>query len=83
MASKEENGLCLKVVFSKIVELLEPNDKAIAVDINENNVVFGFENNITNTRTGERFYKDSLKRRKLQSNLRLNEKPLLAKYKGR
>jgi len=83
LASKEENGLCLKVVFSKIVELLEPNDKAIAVDINENNVVFGFENNITNTRTGERFYKDSLKRRKLQSNLRLNEKPLLAKYKGR
>jgi len=54
MACKGGNGLYLKVVFSKIVKLLEPNDKAIAVDINENNVVFGSESNITNTRTGER-----------------------------
>ena len=82
---KRGNDLYLKVVFSKIVELLEPNDKAIAVDINENNVVFGSENNITNIRTEERVIRTTyfLKRRKLQSNPRLNENPLLAKYKGR
>ena len=80
MACKGGNGLYLKVVFSKIVELLEPNDKAIAVDINENNVVFGSESNITNTRTGERVIRTTyfLKRRKLQSNPRFNEEPLLA-----
>ena len=61
------------------------NGKAIAVDINENNIVFGSENNITNIRTGERVIRTAyfLKRRKLQSTPRLNEKPLLAKYRGR
>jgi len=82
---KRENSLYLKVVFSKIVELLELNDKAIAVDINENNIVFGSENDITNIRTGERVIRTTyfLKRRKLQSSPRLNEKPLLAKCRGR
>ena len=47
--------------------------------------VFGSEDNITNIKTGERVIRTTyfLKRRKLQSNPRLNEKPLLAKYKGR
>ena len=82
---KRENGLYLKVVFSKIVELLELNDKAIAVDINENNIVFSSGNDTTNIRTGERVIRTTyfLKRRKLQSTPRLNEKPLLAKYRGR
>jgi len=56
---KRGNSLYLEIVFSKIVELLEPNDKAIAVDINENNVVFGSEKNITNIKTGEG-YKDNI-----------------------
>ena len=82
---KRENDLYLEIVFSKIIKLLELNDKAIAVDINENNVVSGSEKNITNIRTGERVIRTTyfLKHRKLQSNPRLNEKPLLAKYKGR
>jgi len=85
LAGKEGKSLYLKAVFSKIVELLEPNDKAAAVDVNENNVVSGSEDNITNIRTGERVIRTTyfLKRRKLQSNPRLNEEPLLAKYKGR
>jgi len=85
MACEEGKRSLPKVVFSKIVELLEQNDKAIAVDINENNVVFDSGNNTTNIRTGGRVIRTTylLKRRKLQSNPRLNEKPLLAKYKGR
>ena len=51
---KRENSLYLKAVFSKIIELLEPNNKAVAVDINENNIVSDSEKNITNIRTGER-----------------------------
>ena len=54
MACEGENGLYLKAAFSKTVELAELNGKALAVDINENNIVFGFENNITNIRTGVR-----------------------------
>jgi len=78
---KRENSLYLKIVFSKIIELLKPNDKAIAVDINENNIVFGSEKNITNIKTRERIIRTTyfLKRRKLQSNPRLNEKPLPGK----
>jgi len=74
---KREDCLYLKVVFSRTVELAELNGKAIAVDINENNIV--------NIRTGERAIRTAyfLKRRRLQSTPRLNEKPLLAKYKGR
>jgi hypothetical protein len=35
---KRGDGLYLKVAFSKTAELAEPDGKAIAVDVNENNV---------------------------------------------
>ncbi len=75
----------LKVVFSKTVELLEQNDKAIAVDVNENNITFGSEENVIKLKTKERTIRTAyfLKRRRLQSKPRLNEKPILMKYRGR
>jgi len=82
---KRENGFYLKVVFSKTVELVEPNGKAVAVDINENNVTFGDEKHIKIIKTREKVIRTAyfLKRRRLQSKPRLNEKPVLAKYGGR
>ena len=82
---KREDGFYLKVVFSRAVNLLEPNGRAIAVDVNENNVAFGSEEHVSNIVTGEKIIRTTyfLKRRRLQSKPRLNEKPLLAKYKGR
>jgi putative transposase len=82
---KSEDGYYLKVAFSRTVELAESNGEAIAVDVNENNVAFGSPERIRNVETGERAIRTAyfLKRRKLQSKPRLNEKPLLAKYKGR
>lgn len=82
---KTEDGFYLKAVFSKTVELVESNGKAIAVDINENNVTFGSTERVRNIETGERAIRTAyfLKRRRLQSKPRLNEKPLMAKYKGR
>jgi putative transposase len=71
--------------FSKIVEVVGSNGVAVAVDINENNVAFGSTDCVRNIKTGERAIRTVyfLKRRKLQSKHRLNEKPLLAKYSGR
>jgi putative transposase len=82
---KSENGFYLKAVFSKTVELVESNGRAIAVDINENNVAFGSMEHVRNIETGERVIRTAyfLKRRRLQSKPRLNEKTLLAKYRGR
>jgi putative transposase len=40
---KAGDGYYLKVVFSKIAETVEQNGKAIAVDVNENNVAFGHD----------------------------------------
>jgi len=82
---KSEDGFYLKVVFSKTVELVEPNGRAIAVDVNEGNVAFGSKEHIRNIETGERVIRTAyfLKRRRLQSKPRLNEKPLMAKYRGR
>ena len=82
---KKEDGFYLKAVFSRAVELTEVNGKAIAVDINENNVAFGSEKHVDNKETRERAIRTAyfLKRRRLQSKPRLNEKPLLAKYRGR
>jgi hypothetical protein len=37
-----EDAFYSKAVFSKTVELVESNGKAVAVDINENNVAFGY-----------------------------------------
>jgi len=82
---KSEDGFYLKVVFSKTVELVESNGRAVAVDINENNVAFGSMERVRNIETVERVIRTAyfLKRRRLQSKPRLNEKPLLAKYRGR
>jgi putative transposase len=82
---KGEDGLYLKVVFSKTVGLVGSNGVAVAVDINENNVAFGSMERVSNIKTGERAVRTAyfLKRRRLQSKPRLNEKPLLAKYGGR
>jgi putative transposase len=82
---KTEKGFYLKVVFSKIVEVVGSNGVAVAVDINENNVAFGSTDCVRNIKTGERVVRTAyfLKRRRLQSKPRLNEKPLLAKYSGR
>ena len=82
---KSEDGFYLKVVFSKTVELMESNGRAIAVDINENNVAFGSTEHVRNIETGERVIRTAyfLKRRRLQSKPRLNEKHLISKYKGR
>jgi putative transposase len=82
---KTGDGYYLKVVFSKTVETVEQNGKAIAVDVNENNVAFGSAEHVRNIETKERAIRTVyfLKRRRLQSKPRLNEKPLLAKYRGR
>jgi putative transposase len=82
---KGEDGLYLKVVFSKTVGLVGSNEVAVAVNINENNVAFGSMERVRNIKTGERTVRTAyfLKRRKLQSKPRLNENPLLAKYSGR
>jgi putative transposase len=82
---KAEDGYYLKVVFSKTVETVEPNGRAVAVDVNENNVAFGTMERVMNVETKERIVRTAyfLKRRRLQSRPRLNEKPLLAKCKGR
>jgi putative transposase len=82
---KTEDGFYLKVVFSKTVELTESNGKAVAVDINENNVTFGSTEHVRKIETGERVVRTAyfLKRRRLQLKPRLNEKPLMAKCKGR
>jgi putative transposase len=82
---KAGDGFYLKVVFSKTVELVELNGRAVAVDINENNVTFGYTEHVRSIETGERTIRTVyfLKRRRLQSKPRLNEKPLMAKYKGR
>ena len=82
---KEEDGFYLKAVFSKTFGPVESNGKAIAVDINENNVTFGSTERVRNVKTRERAIRTTyfLKRRRLQSKPRLNEKPLMAKYKAR
>ena len=79
---KDGKDLYLKVVFSKEVEILEPDERAIAVDINENNVTFGTIDEVKKVETKERAIRTAyfLKRRRVQSKPRLNEKPILAKY---
>jgi len=82
---KSEDGFYLEAVFSKTVELAESKGKAIAMDINEDNVAFGSTEHFRNVETGGRAIRTAyfLKRRRLQSKPRLNEKPLMAKYRGR
>jgi putative transposase len=82
---KRGDDLYLKVAFSKVVEVMEMDGRAMAVDVNENNVAFGTTERVVNVETKEGAIRTAyfLKRRRLQSKLRLNEKPLLAKYRGR
>ena len=81
---RRADGCYLKAVFSKTVELLEPNGKAIAADVNENNVAFGSINSIDNAKTKERAIRTAyfLKRRRLQSQPRLNERAMAKKRQG-
>jgi len=51
---KREDGFHLKVTFSKAVETAELDGKAVAVDVNEDNVAFGFEEKASNIKTRER-----------------------------
>jgi len=46
----------LKVVFSKIVEPKKPDGKALAVDVNENNITFGTKESIAQCETGGKVY---------------------------
>ena len=80
-----ETDSYLKVVFSKTVEVVGSNGIAVVIDINENNIAFGSMECVNNIKTGERAIRTAyfLKRRRLQSRPRLNEKPLMAKYRGR
>ncbi|MDW8023509.1 MAG: transposase [Nitrososphaerota archaeon] len=82
---RRHDGCYLKAVFSKVVGVAEPNGKALAIDVNENGVAYGSEEKTSILKTGERTIRTAyfLKRRKLQSKLRLNEKPIMAKYRGR
>ncbi len=82
---RRADGCYLKVVCSKTVEIMNSNGKAVAVDVNENNVAFGSIKHISNVKTKERTIRTAyfLKRRRLQLHPRLNEKSLMAKYKGR
>ena len=48
---KREIGFYLKVKFSKTVGIAELNKRAIAVDIYENNVVFGSEERVSDIKT--------------------------------
>ena len=84
MARRGGDSLYLKVIFSKTVKLVEQNGKAIAVDENENNVAFGSTVHTDNKEAGGRAIRTAyfLKHRRLQSKPRLNERPLLAKFRG-
>jgi len=45
--------LYLKVVFSKVVEVAEMDEKALAIDVNENNIAFGTLEHVENRETKE------------------------------
>ncbi|MEM3586778.1 MAG: transposase, partial [Candidatus Jordarchaeaceae archaeon] len=86
LTRKKGDVLYLRVVFSLEVEEAEPNGEAVAVDLNENNVTFGSQgSNVKKFETGERTIRTAyfLKRRRLQSEPRLNEKAAMEKYRGR
>ncbi len=82
---EEHGSLYLKAVFSGDVEVADPNGSRLAVDINENNVTFGTEKEVNKLITKEKAMRTGyfLKRRRLQSASRLNEKPIMSKYCGR
>jgi len=82
---RKNNEFYLNVCFSKTVGLMERNDKAIAVDINENNVTFGSAEGIENFKTKERAIRTAyfLKRKRIQLKLGPRGEKLMEKYRGR
>jgi putative transposase len=82
---RKNNEFYLNVCFSKNVELMEQNNRAIAVDINENNVAFGSTEGIENFKTKERAIRTAyfLKRRRIQLRLGSRGEKLMKKYKER
>ncbi|RLG00129.1 MAG: transposase [Thaumarchaeota archaeon] len=84
---KRGHELWLKVVFRKVVELREPNGRALAIDVNENNVTIAFPNGFKQIITRERPIRTAyfLKRRRVQSAIKYGKRKqrLLAKYRGR
>ena len=59
----------LKAVFSKVVEVAEMDGKAVAVDVNENNIAFGTLEYAENRETKERAIRTAyfLKRRRVEA----------------
>jgi hypothetical protein len=55
---KRENGIYLYVTFSEVVEFVELSEKAIAIDLNENNATFGSEDFINKEGDGGENNKD-------------------------
>jgi len=86
---KRDSNLYMNVSFSQMVTLLEinANVKIIAVDVNENVIIYGNEDFIERFETNEGIIRTRyfLKRRRLQTKIRGKElrKKLLEKYKGR
>ena len=82
------NGeLWLKAVFRRRVKLKEPNGKALAIDVNENNITIASPNSFKQIITRERPIRTAyfLKRRRVQSAIKYGKRKqkLLAKYRGR
>jgi putative transposase len=86
---KDDGNLYLNVVFRQTIVLPEINTdaKVIAIDINENVVVYGNDDFIERFETNEGIIRTRyfLKRRRIQSKIRKRELQarLLGKYKGR
>ena len=84
---KRGHELWLKVVFRKVVELREPNGRALAIDVNENNVTIASPNGFKQIITRERPIRTAyfLKRRRIQSAIKYGKRKqrLLAKYRDR
>ena len=84
---KRDGRLWLKAVFRKVVELREPNGRALAVDVNENNITIASPNGFKQITTRERPVRTAyfLKRRKIQSLIKYGKRrrKLLAKYGNR
>jgi len=82
---RKNNEFYLNICFSKTVKLMEQDNKAIAVDINENNVAFGSTEGIVNFKTEERAIRTAyfLKRKRIQLKLGSRGEMLMEKYRGR
>ena len=84
---KRGGDIYLKVVFKRIVELRETNGRALAIDINENNITLASPSGFKEITTHERPIRTAyfLKRRRIQSALKYGKRRrrLLAKYRNR